>query len=160
MNEEINNREEDIELENKELENQGEEHLEEHIEQNVEQKEEQPEEEQRPDEEHLEEHVEEHLEEHVEEHVEENVEENNEQQVEQPREENLEEHVEYQVDGDKPVWQHSSDGSDPEDRFYLIHTHEAEAKGFTVGWTEKHRLFPYPQNIMDMNPNLKQDGWD
>ena len=73
---------------------------------------------------------------------------------------NPNEPIEYQVDGDKPVWQHSSDGSDPEDRFYLIHTHEAEAKGFTVGWTEKHRLFPYPQNIMDMNPNLKQDGWD
>ena len=73
---------------------------------------------------------------------------------------NPNEPIEDQVDGDKPVWQHSSDGSDPEDRFYLIHTHEAEAKGFQVGWTEKHRLFPYPQNIKDMNPNLKQDGWD
>ena len=65
-----------------------------------------------------------------------------------------------QVDGDKPVWQHSADGSDPEDRFYLLHTHEAENKGFEVGWKEKHRLFPYPQNVKDMNPNLKQDLWD
>ena len=65
-----------------------------------------------------------------------------------------------QVSGDKPVWQHSSDGSDPEDRFFLLHSHDAEAKGFEVGWKEKHKLFPYPQNIKDMNPNLKQDGWD
>jgi len=29
-----------------------------------------------------------------------------------------------------------------------------------VGWKEKHMLFPYPQQIKDMNPNLKQVGWD
>ncbi|MBR5928966.1 MAG: RagB/SusD family nutrient uptake outer membrane protein [Prevotella sp.] len=68
--------------------------------------------------------------------------------------------IEDQVNGDKAVWQHSADGSDPEDRFYLLHTHEAESKGFEVGWQPKHRLFPYPQNVKDMNPNLKQDGWD
>jgi hypothetical protein len=65
-----------------------------------------------------------------------------------------------QVSGDKATWQHSSDGSDPEDRFFLLHSHDAEAKGFEVGWQEKHKLFPYPQNVKDMNPNLKQDGWD
>ena len=66
---------------------------------------------------------------------------------------------EYKNDEDR-VWQHSKDGSDPEDRFYLYHTHEAMDAGFEVGWQEKHRLFPYPQNVKDMNPNLKQDGWD
>ena len=58
------------------------------------------------------------------------------------------------------VWQHSKDGSDPEDRFYIAHTHEAQDAGFQVGWEEKHRLFPYPQQVKDMNPNLKQKGWD
>ena len=58
------------------------------------------------------------------------------------------------------VWQHSADGSDPEDRFYLAHTHEAVDAGYTVGWQEKHRLFPYPTNILQNNPNLKQnEGW-
>ena len=58
------------------------------------------------------------------------------------------------------VWQHSSDGSDPEDRFYLYHTHEAQDAGYQVGWQEKHRLFPYPQQVMEMNPNIVQNpGW-
>lgn len=58
------------------------------------------------------------------------------------------------------VWQHSSNGSDPEDRFYLGHTHEAMDAGYEVGWQEKHRLFPYPQEVMDMNPNIIQNsGW-
>ena len=58
------------------------------------------------------------------------------------------------------VWQHSSNGSDAEDRFFIYHTHEAMDAGYEVGWKEKHKLFPYPQNVKDMNPNLKQDGWD
>ena len=58
------------------------------------------------------------------------------------------------------TWQHSSDGSDPEDRFYLYHTHEAMDAGFEVGWKEKHRLFPYPQTLLDNNPALHQnEGW-
>ena len=58
------------------------------------------------------------------------------------------------------TWQHSSDGSDPEDRFYLGHTHEAQDAGYEVGWKEKHRLFPYPQIILDNNPALHQnEGW-
>ena len=66
-----------------------------------------------------------------------------------------------QVAGDKAVWQHSSDGKDPEDRFFLLHTHEAEAKGFTVGWQEKHKLFPYPQTVLDNNPAMHQNaGWE
>lgn len=58
------------------------------------------------------------------------------------------------------VWQHSADGSDKEDRFYIAHTHEAMDAGFTVGWQEKHRLFPYPLQVKEMNPNLRQQGWD
>jgi tetratricopeptide (TPR) repeat protein len=58
------------------------------------------------------------------------------------------------------LWQHSTDGSDPEDRFYIAHTHEAQDAGYQVGWQEKHRLFPYPQKVMDMNPNIVQNpGW-
>ena len=58
------------------------------------------------------------------------------------------------------VWQHSSNGSDPEDRFYLYHTHDAQDAGYQVGWQEKHRLFPYPQSVIDMNPNIQQNpGW-
>ena len=58
------------------------------------------------------------------------------------------------------VWQHSADGSDKEDRFYLYHTHEAQDAGYQVGWQEKHRLFPYPQQVMEMNPNIVQNpGW-
>ena len=58
------------------------------------------------------------------------------------------------------TWQHSADGSDPEDRFYLYHTHEAQDAGFEVGWKEKHRLFPYPQTVLDNNPALHQNpGW-
>ena len=69
--------------------------------------------------------------------------------------------INAQVSGDKPKWQHSSDGSDFEDRFFLLHTHEAEAAGFTVGWQEKHKLFPYPQTVLDNNPALRQnEAWE
>ena len=65
----------------------------------------------------------------------------------------------YPGDEDR-VWQHSADGSDKEDRFYLYHTHEAQDAGYQVGWQEKHRLFPYPQSVIDMNPNITQNpGW-
>ena len=58
------------------------------------------------------------------------------------------------------VWQHSANGSDAEDRFYLYHTHEAQDAGYTVGWQEKHKLFPYPQSVIDMNPSITQNpGW-
>lgn len=55
------------------------------------------------------------------------------------------------------IWMHSSDGSDPMDRFFIYHTHEAQDAGYEVGWKEKHRLFPYPQQVMDMNPNIVQN---
>ena len=58
------------------------------------------------------------------------------------------------------VWMHSADGSDPMDRFFLFHSHEAQDAGYEVGWQEKHKLFPYPQDVMDMNPNITQNpGW-
>ncbi len=67
--------------------------------------------------------------------------------------------ADYPADEDR-VWQHSSDGSDPDDRFYLFHTHEAMDAGYEVGWQEKHRLFPYPQSVIEMNPNIVQNpGW-
>jgi hypothetical protein len=63
-------------------------------------------------------------------------------------------------DDNERVWQHSADGSDKEDRFYLYHTHEAQDAGYQVGWEEKHRLFPYPQDVMETNPNIKPNpGW-
>ena len=55
------------------------------------------------------------------------------------------------------VWEH---GTEANSRFYIVHTHEAKDKGFEVGWQEKHRLFPYPQTVMEQNPALKQNpGW-
>ena len=65
----------------------------------------------------------------------------------------------YPGDVDR-VWEFSKDGSDKEDRFYLFHTHEAQDAGYEVGWKEKHALFPYPQSVIEMNPNIKQNpGW-
>ena len=55
------------------------------------------------------------------------------------------------------IWEN---GTEANSRFYITHTHEAMDAGFTVGFQEKHRLFPYPTSIMEMNPNLKQNpGW-
>jgi hypothetical protein len=54
------------------------------------------------------------------------------------------------------VWQHSANGTDPEDRFYIYHTHEAQDAGYQVGWQEKHRLFPYPQLVIDMTRTLSR----
>ena len=65
----------------------------------------------------------------------------------------------YTGDVDR-VWEFSKDGSDKEDRFYLFHTHEAMDAGYEVGWKEKHALFPYPQSVIEMNPNIQQNpGW-
>ena len=65
----------------------------------------------------------------------------------------------YPGDVDR-VWEFSKDGSDKEDRFYLFHTHEAQDAGYEVGWKEKHALFPYPQSVIEMNPNIQQNpGW-
>ena len=67
--------------------------------------------------------------------------------------------ADYPGDVDR-VWEFSKDGSDKEDRFYLFHTHEAMDAGYEVGWKEKHALFPYPQSVIDMNPNIQENpGW-
>ena len=56
------------------------------------------------------------------------------------------------------IWEN---GTEANSRFYIAHTHEAMDAGFTVGFKEKHRLFPYPITIMEMNPELKQNpGWE
>ena len=52
------------------------------------------------------------------------------------------------------VWEH---GNEANSRFYITHTHEAEDAGFTVGFQEKNRLFPYPSSVVEMNPNIKQN---
>ena len=52
------------------------------------------------------------------------------------------------------IWEN---GTEANSRFYIAHTSEAKDAGFTVGFQEKHRLFPYPQSIMEMNPNLVQN---
>jgi hypothetical protein len=61
------------------------------------------------------------------------------------------------VDLNDVVWEN---GTEADSRFFVFHTHEAQDAGFEVGWQEKHRLFPYPQQVKDMNPNLRQVGWD
>ena len=55
------------------------------------------------------------------------------------------------------VWEF---GDEKSSRFFIFHTHPAQDAGFEVGWQEKHRFFPYPQQVKDMNPNLTQVGWD
>lgn len=56
------------------------------------------------------------------------------------------------------VWEN---GTEANSRFYITHTHEAMDKGFKVGFEDKDRLFPYPSDVIDMNPNLKQNpGWE
>lgn len=52
------------------------------------------------------------------------------------------------------VWEH---GTEANSRFYITHTHEAVDAGFTVGFQEKNRLFPYPSSVVEMNPNIKQN---
>ena len=61
------------------------------------------------------------------------------------------------IDMDDVRWEF---GTEAKSRFFLFHTHPAQDAGFEVGWQEKHKLFPYPQQIKDMNPNLRQEGWD
>ena len=56
------------------------------------------------------------------------------------------------------IWQN---GSESNSRFWIGHTHEAQDAGFTVGWQEKHRLFPYPTTVLENNPELHQNpGWE
>ena len=55
------------------------------------------------------------------------------------------------------VWENGDEASS---RFFIIHTHDALDSKYEVGWKEKHRLFPYTQNLIDNNPSLKQnEGW-
>ena len=61
------------------------------------------------------------------------------------------------IDLNDVVWEN---GSEANSRFFIFHTHPAMDAGNEVGWKEKHMLFPYPQQVKDMNPNLRQDGWD
>lgn len=63
------------------------------------------------------------------------------------------------ADDRKVTWEH--DGGEPNSRFYTVSTSAAKDAGFTVGFKEgKHEFFPYPQTVMDKNPNLEQNpGW-
>ena len=55
------------------------------------------------------------------------------------------------------VWEFGDEASS---RFFIIHTHDALDSKYEVGWKEKHRLFPYTQNLRDNNPSLEQNpGW-
>ena len=55
------------------------------------------------------------------------------------------------------VWENCSEANS---RFFIIHTHDAMDAHYEVGWQEKHRLFPYPQTLLDNNPSLHQNpGW-
>ncbi len=52
-------------------------------------------------------------------------------------------------------------GSEANSRFYTVSSSEAKDKGFDVGFKKgKHELFPFPQTVVDKNPNLEQNpGW-
>ena len=58
----------------------------------------------------------------------------------------------------KVTWEN---GSEANSRFYTVSSSEAKDKGFDVGFKKgKHELFPFPQTVIDKNPNLEQnDGW-
>ena len=62
------------------------------------------------------------------------------------------------ADDRKVTWEH---GEKTNSRFYTVSTSAAKDAGFTVGFKEgKHEFFPYPQTVMDKNPNLEQNpGW-
>ena len=59
------------------------------------------------------------------------------------------------ADDQNVTWEH---GSEANSRFYTTNTPETN---FKVGFKkDKHEFFPYPQTVMDKNPNLKQNpGW-
>jgi tetratricopeptide (TPR) repeat protein len=61
--------------------------------------------------------------------------------------------------GDRKVtWEN---GTEANSRFYTVSTSAAKDAGFNVGFKKgKHEFFPYPQTVMDKNPNLEQNpGW-
>ena len=62
------------------------------------------------------------------------------------------------ADDRKVTWEH---GTEANSRFYTVSTSAAKDAGFQVGFKEgKHEFFPYPQTVMDKNPNLEQNpGW-
>ena len=62
------------------------------------------------------------------------------------------------ADDRKVTWEH---GTEANSRFYTVSTSAAKDAGFEVGFKEgKHEFFPYPQTVMDKNPNLEQNpGW-
>lgn len=62
------------------------------------------------------------------------------------------------ADDRKVTWEH---GKEDNSRFYTVSTSAAKDAGFEVGFKEhKHEFFPYPQTVLDKNPNLQQNpGW-
>lgn len=62
------------------------------------------------------------------------------------------------ADDRKVTWEH---GEEANSRFYTVSTSAAKDAGFDVGFKKgKHEFFPYPQTVMDKNPNLEQNpGW-
>ena len=56
-------------------------------------------------------------------------------------------------------WEH---GTEANSRFYTTTTSEAKDRGAEVGFKKgKHEYLPYPQTILDKNPNLVQNpGWE
>lgn len=62
------------------------------------------------------------------------------------------------ADDRKVTWEH---GTKANSRFYTVSTSAAKDAGFDVGFKKgKHEFFPYPQTVMDKNPNLEQNpGW-
>ena len=60
--------------------------------------------------------------------------------------------------GEKVTWEN---GSEANSRFYTVSTHEALDAHWTCGYVEgKHNFFPFPQTVIDKNPNIVQNpGW-
>jgi len=55
--------------------------------------------------------------------------------------------------GESVVWEN---GAESNSRFYTISTHEAKDAGYTCGYQDKHRFFPFPMATIEKNPNFVQ----
>lgn len=52
------------------------------------------------------------------------------------------------------IWQH---GTEANSRFYTVSTHRAKDDGKPVGYTDTHKVFPYPDKVINTNTELIQN---
>lgn len=55
--------------------------------------------------------------------------------------------------GEKVTWEN---GTEANSRFYTVSTHLAKDAGYTTGYQDKHKFFPFPIATIQKNPNFVQ----